>query len=199
MWKKYRTKYDLKADIMSMPKPIDVANARYYKLIIVDESHNLRNSTGSRYQNIQSLIQKQNSSVLLLTATPYNMDFRDLSNQLKLFIEEDQDLGIRPEIYIKSLGGEREFLMRHNEVFIRSIKAFEQSPFVEDWNELMKLFLVRRTRTFIKDNYAKKDDSNGRRYLEFPDGSKSFFPDRIPKSIKFPTEPGDQYCRLYSD
>ena len=199
MWKKYRTKYDLKADIMSMAKPIDVANARYYKLIIVDESHNLRNSTGSRYQNIQSLIQKQNSSVLLLTATPYNMDFRDLSNQLKLFIEEDQDLGIRPEIYIKYLGGEREFLMRHNEVFIRSIKAFEQSPFVEDWNELMKLFLVRRTRTFIKDNYAKKDEDNGRRYLEFPDGSKSYFPDRIPKSIKFPTAPGDQYCRLYSD
>jgi len=199
MWKKYRSKYDLKADIISMSKPIDVSNARYYKLIIVDESHNLRNSNGSRYQNIQSLIQKQNSSVLLLTATPYNMDFHDLSNQLKLFIEDDQDLGIRPEYYIKSLGGEREFLMKHNEVFIRSIKAFEQSPYVEDWNELMKLFLVRRTRTFIKENYTKKDEDNGRRYLEFPDGTKSYFPDRIPKSIKFPTEKGDQYSRLYSD
>ncbi len=199
MWKKYRTKYDTKADIISMSKPIDVTNARYYKLIIVDESHNLRNSNGSRYQNIQDLIHKQNSSVLLLTATPYNMDFHDLSNQLKLFLEEDQDLGIRPEYYIKSLGGEREFLMKHNEVFIRSIKAFEQSPFVEDWNELMKLFLVRRTRSFIKENYAKKDETNGRRYLEFPDGTKSYFPDRIPKSIKFPTAPGDQYCRLYSD
>lgn len=199
MWKGYRTKYDLKADIVSMAKPIDVSNARYYKLIIVDESHNLRNSSGARYQNIQNLIQKQNSGVLLLTATPYNMDFRDLSNQLKLFIEEDQDLGIRPEIYIKSIGGEREFLMKHNEVFIRSIKAFEQSPFVEDWNELMKLFLVRRTRTFIKDNYAKKDEATGRRYLEFPNGMKSFFPDRIPKALKFPTAPGDQYTRLYSE
>ena len=199
MWHKYRKKYDLKADIISMAAPPDPDKARYYKLIIVDESHNLRNSTGSRYQKIQSLIQKQNSSVLLLTATPYNMDFRDLSNQLKLFIEEDQDLGIRPEIYIKSLGGEREFLMKHNEVFIRSIKAFEQSPFVEDWNELMKLFLVRRTRTFIKDNYTKEDPANKRRYLEFPDGSKSYFPNRIPKSIKFPIVADDQYCRLYSD
>lgn len=199
MWKKYRTKYDMKADIISMSKPIDVSNARYYKLIIVDESHNLRNSNGARYQNIQSLIQKQNSSVLLLTATPYNMDFRDLSNQLKLFIEEDQDLGIRPEMYIKKIGGEREFLMKHNEVFIRSIKAFEQSDCVEDWNELMKLFLVRRTRTFIKDNYAKEDPENKRRYLEFPDGTKSYFPDRVPKSIKFPTVAGDQYSRLYSD
>ena len=199
MWKKYRKKYDLKADIISMAAPLDPDKARYYKLIIVDESHNLRNSNGSRYQKIQALIQKQNSSVLLLTATPYNMDFRDLSNQLKLFIEEDQDLGIRPEIYIKSLGGEREFLMKHNEVFIRSIKAFEQSSFVEDWNELMKLFLVRRTRTFIKDNYAKEDPENKRRYLEFPDGKKSYFPDRIPRSVKFPTDPKDQYSRLYSD
>ena len=199
MWKKYRKKYDLKADVISMAAPLDPDKARYYKLIIVDESHNLRNSNGSRYQKIQALIQKQNSSVLLLTATPYNMDFRDLSNQLKLFIEEDQDLGIRPEIYIKYLGGEREFLMKHNEVFIRSIKAFEQSPFVEDWNELMKLFLVRRTRTFIKDNYAKEDPENKRRFLEFPDGTKSYFPDRIPRSIKFQTDPKDQYSRLYSD
>ena len=199
MWKKYRTKYDLKADIISMAAPLDPDKARYYKLIIVDESHNLRNANGSRYQKIQALIQKQNSSVLLLTATPYNMVFRDLSNQLKLFIAEDQDLGIRPEVYIKSIGGEREFMMKHNEIFIRSIKAFEQSPFVEDWNELMKLFLVRRTRTFIKDNYAKEDPETKRRYLEFPDGTKSFFPDRIPKSIKFPTEPGDQYSRLYSE
>ena len=199
MWKGYRTKYDLKADIISMAKPIDVSNSRYYKLIIVDESHNLRNSNGARYQNIQSLIRNQNSGVLLLTATPYNMDFHDLSNQLKLFIAEDQDLGIRPEIYIKNIGGEREFLMKHNEVFIRSIKAFEQSPYVEDWNELMKLFLVRRTRTFIKENYAKKDDDMGRRYLEFPNGQKSYFPDRIPKAIKFPTAPGDQYARLYSE
>ena len=39
--------------------------------------------------------------------------------------------------------------------------------------------------------FAKKDEENGRRCLEFPDGSKSYFPDRIPKSIKFPTAPGD--------
>lgn len=72
MWEKYRNQYDMKADIMSMSKPIDVDNARYYKLIIVDESHNLRNSQGIRYRNIRDLIQKQDCKVLLLTATPYN-------------------------------------------------------------------------------------------------------------------------------
>ncbi len=200
MWKKYARKYDLKVDIMSMAKPIDIDNARYYRLIIIDESHNLRNGAkGSRYRNIKALIDRQDSNVLLLTATPYNKDFSDLANQLRLFISDGQDLGMRPEAYIRKLGGERQFMQTHNETFIRSISAFDKSDCVEDWNELMKLFLVRRTRTFIKENYAKTDPSNNRRYLEFPNGDRSYFPDRIPKAMKFETIPGDQYSRLYSE
>ena len=198
MWAKYRKEYDLKADIMSMAKTIDVDNARYYKLIIVDESHNLRNSQGSRYHNIKELIDKQDCKVLLLTATPYNKQYKDLSSQLRLFLDDDADLGIRPEAYIREIGGERKFAEKHED-FIRSIKAFERSECQEDWQELMKLFLVRRTRTFIKDNYAKTDPKNGRKYLEFKDGHKSYFPDRIPKAIKFKTVAGDQYSRLYSE
>lgn len=198
MWAKYRKQYDLKADIMSMAKPIDVDNARYYKLIIIDESHNLRNSQGLRYRNIRDLIQKQDCKVLLLTATPYNKQYKDLSSQLRLFIDDDTDLGIRPEAYIRELGGERKFAEKHED-FIRSIKAFERSDCQEDWQELMKLFLIRRTRTFIKDNYAKTDPTNGRKYLEFKDGHKSYFPDRIPKAVKFKTVDGDQYSRLYSE
>ncbi len=197
MWEKYRNQYDMKADIMSMSKPIDVDNARYYKLIIVDESHNLRNSQGIRYRNIRDLIQKKDCKVLLLTATPYNKHYKDLSAQLRLFIDDDMDLGIRPEAYIRQLGGERAFSEKH-EGFNRNIKAFEHSEFQEDWQELMKLFLIRRTRTFIKENYAKTDPKNNRKYLEFKDGYRVYFPDRIPKAVKFPTVDGDQYSRLYS-
>lgn len=197
MWEKYRNQYDMKADIMSMSKPIDVDNARYYKLIIVDESHNLRNSQGIRYRNIRDLIQKKDCKVLLLTATPYNKHYKDLSAQLRLFIDDDMDLGIRPEAYIRQLGGERAFSEKH-EGFNRNIKAFEHSEFQEDWQELMKLFLIRRTRTFIKKNYAKTDPKNNRKYLEFKDGYRVYFPDRIPKAVKFPTVDGDQYSRLYS-
>ena len=197
MWEKYRNQYDMKADIMSMSKPIDVDNARYYKLIIVDESHNLRNSQGIRYRNIRDLIQKKDCKVLLLTATPYNKHYKDLGAQLRLFIDDDMDLGIRPEAYIRQLGGERAFSEKH-EGFNRNIKAFEHSEFQEDWQELMKLFLIRRTRTFIKENYAKTDPKNNRKYLEFKDGYRVYFPDRIPKAVKFPTVDGDQYSRLYS-
>ena len=40
MWRRYIRKYDLKADVISMSKPIDVEASRYYRLVIVDESHN---------------------------------------------------------------------------------------------------------------------------------------------------------------
>lgn len=155
-----------------MAKPLDVDNARYYKLIIVDESHNLRNNQGTRYRNIRELIQKQDCKVLLLTVTPYNKHYKDLSAQLRLFIGDDTDLGICPEAYIRQIRGERAFSEKHDG-FNRNIKAFEHSDCQEDWQELMKLFLIRRTRTFIKDNYAKTDPKNNRKYLEFKDGHRS--------------------------
>ena len=36
----------------------------------------------------------------------------------------------------------------------------------------MRLYLVRRTRSFIQDNYAETDPPTGRKYLTFEDGSR---------------------------
>lgn len=199
MWEKYKNKYDLKVEIRSMAKTMDPDQMPSFRLVIIDESHNLRNASGQRYQQIRRLIEKLDCKVLLLTATPFNKDFRDLGNQLRLFIDPDQDLGIRPEAYIQSIGGEREFQRRHSDIHMRSIRAFEQSQHTEDWSELIKMFLIRRTRTFIKENYAKEDKETHRKYLLLPDGTKSFFPDRIPRTVKFQTAAGDQYSRLYSN
>lgn len=199
MWESYIKEYDLKADVQSVAQHIDIEDSKYYKFIIIDESHNLRNSEGKRYRNIKALIEHLGSKVLLLTATPYNKDFRDIANQLRLFVSEDQDLGIRPEELIRTLGGEMQFELEYGDISPRSIKAFEKSNSIEDWNELMKLFLVRRTRTFIKQNYAKTDDNSGRKYLLLNNGACSYFPTRLPKAIKFKTEEGDQYTRMYSE
>jgi hypothetical protein len=48
----------------------------------------------------------------------------------------------------------------------------------------MRLFLARRTRSFIKNNYAVTDPANGRKYIEFPGEAKgetlkSYFPDPV--------------------
>ena len=202
MWEDYAHKYQLRAKVISQSKvQSTLPNLRRYRLVIIDESHNLRNDRGSRYRSIKEYLIENDSKVILLSATPYNKTYFDLSNQLRLFISDDKDLGISPERYIESIGGQVQFSAKHTETFIRSIKAFERSHFSDDWRELMRLYLVRRTRSFIKTNYAVTDPSNNRKYLTFSDGTRSYFPDRIPKKVEYyfnPKDPQDQYAKLYT-
>lgn len=200
MWEDYRERYRLRGKVMSTSQaPKQLANLRRYRLIIIDESHNLRNREGKRYKAIQEYIQKNESRVILLSATPYNKTYLDLSNQIRLFIAEDEDVGVRPERLLKELG-ETEFIKRH-QCSLRSIAAFEKSDYADDWRELMRLYLVRRTRSFIKDNYARTDSVTKRKYLEFADGTRSYFPERVPRTIKFAladAKTGGQYATLYA-
>ena len=143
---------------------------------------------------------KNTSKCVLLSATPYNKTYLDLSSQLQLFVAADQDLGIRPERRLKELG-ETEFIRRH-QCPVRSLAAFEKSEHPDDWRDLMRLYLIRRTRSFIKDNYAKTDPSNKRKFLTFENGDRFYFPDRVPKTETFTfneKDPNDPYARLYSD
>ncbi len=201
MWEGYAHTYQLRAKVISQSRVQSILpTLRRYRLVIIDESHNMRNDRGSRYRSIKSYLEENESKVILLSATPYNKTYLDLSTQLRLFIPEDKDLGISPERYIESLGGRIQFDSKHT-TFIRGIGAFEFSQFADDWRELMRLYLVRRTRSFIKTNYAETDPANGRKYLTFADGSRSYFPERIPKSVEYPFDPNDpkdQYARLYS-
>ncbi|RYE56743.1 MAG: NgoFVII family restriction endonuclease, partial [Sphingobacteriales bacterium] len=202
MWEEYAHRYQLRAKVISQTEVQKrLPTLRRYRLVIIDESHNLRNDQGSRYRAIKSYLEENESKVILLSATPYNKTFLDLSNQLRLFIPDDKDLGISPENYISAIGGQVQFMARHTETFIRSIKAFERSHYSDDWRELMRLYLVRRTRSFIKTNYAETDTGNGRKFLTFSDGSRSYFPERIPKKVEYefdPKNPKDQYAKLYS-
>ena len=201
MWEDYAHRYQLRAKIISQSQVQRILpTLRRYRLVIIDESHNLRNDQGSRYRAIKSYLEENESKVILLSATPYNKTYLDLSNQLRLFIPDDRDLGISPEKYIEAIGGRVQFEIKHSS-FIRSIRGFEHSHFADDWRELMRLYLVRRTRSFIKTNYAETDSRTSRKYLTFSDGSRSYFPDRIPKKVEYefdPKNPKDQYAKLYS-
>ncbi|HLP44874.1 MAG TPA: SNF2-related protein, partial [Candidatus Kapabacteria bacterium] len=203
MWEGYVHKYQLHAKVISQSMvQKKLPDLRRYRLVIIDESHNLRNDEGSRYRAIKSYLEENDCKVILLSATPYNKSYVDLSNQLRLFLADDKDLGISPEKYIESIGGQVHFTAKHTETFIRSIKAFEKSNFSDDWRELMRLYMVRRTRSFIKNNYAGTDPSNNRKFLTFADGTKSYFPDRLPKKVEYifdPHDRKDQYARLYDD
>ena len=201
MWQEYKQDYDLNAEILSIGEVINnLRDLKRYRLVVIDESHNLRNREGKRYKAIKEYIQDNDCKVMLLSATPYNKSYLDLSNQLGLFIPDDLDLGISPEKYVEQLGGTVEFAQKHHE-FIRSIKAFELSDYTDDWRELLRFYMVRRTRSFIKNNYAQTDPLSNRRFLTFSDGTRSYFPDRIPRKMEYPFDPydeTDQYARLYS-
>lgn len=202
MWEDYRHKYQLRAKIISVTQAQTLLpNERRYRVVIIDESHNLRNREGKRYKAIQEYIQLNDSKVILLSATPYNKTFLDLSNQLRLFIPDEKDLGISPEHFIESIGGKVQFMAKY-QTPIRSLPAFEKSECADDWRELMRLYLVRRTRSFIKAYYTQMDETNNRKFLTFADGSRSYFPDRLPKKVEYhfdANDPSDQYAKLYAD
>ena len=200
MWEDYMYQYQLRARVLSLSRVLtELPNMRRYRLVVIDESHNLRNREGRRYRAIQEYVRANESKCILLSATPYNKTYLDLSSQLRIFVEDDQNLGIRPERYLKQLG-ELEFSRRH-QASPRTLAAFDFSEHADDWRDLMRLYLVRRTRSFIQDNYAETDQDTGRKFLTYEDGSRSFFPTRVPKTVKFAIDesnPNDQYAQLYS-
>jgi hypothetical protein len=201
MWQSYVDKYRLIAKVLSLSQVIgELPKLRRYRVVVIDESHNLRNQEGKRYRSIMEYVQENESKCILLSATPYNKTYLDLSAQLRLFISEDKDIGIRPEKALQQIG-ETEFIRRH-QCSLRSLAAFEKSEYADDWRDLMRLYLVRRTRTFIQGNYAATDRVTGRKYLTFEDGTRSYFPTRVPRTAKFKikdNDPDDQYARLYQD
>jgi hypothetical protein len=94
--------------------------------------------------------------------------------------------------------GEAELVSRY-QAGPTTLAAFKKSLFADDWRELMCLFMVCRTRSFIQNNYARSD-ATGRTYLPMGDGSRSYFPIRWPCTLRFDLSGAtNQYAFLYSD
>ncbi len=199
MWEQYRDTYGLRARILSISRVTEHEMQQIparYRLVLIDESHNLRNREGKRYKALHTYIAQSDSKCILLSATPYNKSYLDLSAQLRLFVPEDANLGLRPEQFMRDIG-ELEFERLH-QCSPTSLAAFEKSPHPDDWRELMRRYLVRRTRSFIKTNYAETAP-DGRRFLRFADGQLSFFPDRLARTVRFAVrddDPADSYARM---
>lgn len=192
MWEDYRRRYGLRGTVLSISRAIrELPDLPRYRLVLIDESHNLRNPEGRTYRAIRDYIEKNDSHCMLLTATPYNKSYLDLSAQLRLFVPPDKDLGVAPERLFRDMADPGLL-----QVPPRTLAAFEKSPHPEDWRELMRLYMVRRTRTFIQENYAQTDLETGQKYLTFEDGSRSYFPGRRPRTARFGIDP--QYAKLYA-
>ena len=135
-------------------------------LILIDESHNFRNSNTNAYKALLAFMEEKAGDVkiIMLTATPISNTINDLKNQLKLFtsggLEKIPPLGtIGLDEYFKG---------------IENDSGLSQEG-IEKIKELLKYILIRRTRTQIIKKYAKPDGD--RWYLEQHDGKK-YFPKR---------------------
>lgn len=208
MWEDYLQRYRILGRVLSIGKVVEELgrlDAPRYRLVIIDESHNLRNREGKRYRTLRNYIHSNDCRVMLLSATPYNKHYADLSNQLRLFLDDDAELHVRPERYLrqwyKQGKTDRDFVAQYK-CSPSSLRAFEKSSYPDDWRDLMRLFLVRRTRSFILRNYAQYDHVRQRYYVQLPNGQRRYFPIRQPRTLAFsidPSNPNDQYAHLLTD
>lgn len=139
-------------------------NANYFtddkkKLIVIDESHNLRNDASSRYQFLVSeLLQKSSGEckVLLLSATPINNSFKDVRNQFKLLCGGRND-GFGETLGINNIEWAFRDIQTHFNEWAKEPSATltDFHARIKDSNffSLTDNLLVARTRDSIKTTY----------------------------------------------
>ncbi len=205
MWTYYVEKYELigtRIEPLSSKLTRSIGNLKRFHLLIIDESHNLRTGKRQEYSKIVDYIKENESKVVLLTATPYNKDFSDVFNQIKLFQDPNADLGYKPLNAINKMGIPE--AAKISEGLLSNLNFFEKAlktaPNEEDMQVFMSNFLIRRTRKFLADNYAIYDKEKERNYFLFSDGEKYFIPNRVPSTLNFKnSELGEAQALLRSE
>jgi superfamily II DNA or RNA helicase len=149
-----------------------------FDIILVDESHNFRNSATKRYRALMEIIRggKADKRVVLLTATPINNSIWDLYHQLMLICRGDDTwyVGRGPVANLRST--------------FQSIEKGEGGPGLLD---AMMLSLVRRTRHDIRAMQESGEPMEvGGQPLRFPDHE-------IPQAIGYSLQ--NLYGDIYRD
>ena len=128
------------------------------KLLVIDESHNLRNDKSERYKFLIENILRKNEDikVLLLSATPINNSLNDVRNQFKMLVRGDVE-GFKEKLELGNL----------DYVFRRAQSVYNEwaqgtNPKISDYiNKMPATFFkltdaltVTRTRKMITDNHT---------------------------------------------
>ncbi len=159
MWEDICDLYDLPVRVESRGKILDIVNNERLMnrpVILVDESHHFRHTNTKSYQALEEIC--HNKKVILLTATPYNTEAKDVLNQIRLFHPTDSMvIPVDPP--------------NLRDYFKAVEKGEKKLP------DLLEHILVRRTRRHI-EKYYDEDMKTGK--LKFP---KRKAPVRVDYSI----------------
>ena len=136
-WKIVLRHFWVNAEVQSIDSLKSVVEEKSYdkvKYVLVDESHKFKDPNTQRYPLLQEFIHRTDKSLIMLSATPLNLNWWDIYHQIKLFHKwETTELPIYP---------------RHLHQFFKRY---------EDWlcdlSNLLWELMVRRTRLHIKRYY----------------------------------------------
>jgi len=173
LWEPKLRDAGIRADIVSketVSRDFPVTQYAEYDLIVVDESHNFRNSGANCWKNLFStLIQGKPKKLVLVTATPVNNSVFDLYNQIRLITKDRDD-------YFSAAGIQS--LWGH---FLRA------DVNNETLYGLLDEIAVRRSRPFIRKYYPSA----------LIDGEPVRFPERRLNEVRYSLE--DTYKGLYNE
>ena len=169
-WPNVFTDFRVSADFESLGKLDDIIDrgTEKYKNIIIDEAHRFRTETNITYEKLAEIC--RGKRVILVTATPYNNSPKDILSQIKLFqkakkstIPNVPDLegffnGLEKKL--KNLDRQRDYAE-----YIETVKGNAK----EIREKVLKLLMVRRTRTEIAKYFAEDLKKRG---FKFPDVEK---------------------------
>ncbi len=171
MWQDYLIQFKIHGTTKSRYKIGKGGLDRYTScdVVLVDESHNFRNTNTNAYNALSKFMEEktEEAKIIMLTATPISNGYPDLKHQLALFPKEK--LSLIPPLSGTTL-----------EQYFKIPKDTPESITEEKIRELLKYILIRRTRPYIKKNFAKKDDRGHYLITRDEDGNerKNYFPDR---------------------
>ena len=162
MWIEYNERYQLNAQVLAMSMLqegehgadlLDDVRYRDRDFVLIDESHNFRNSDTQRYRELQNYISADpERKVCLLTATPRNSRAMDVFNQIKLFHHDDVTLiPIDPPN-----------LREYFKAIVESERALTGTDaHVSQLQDVLRHVMVRRTRRHVLRWYGYSE-RNGR-------------------------------------
>ena len=105
MWQAYVDEYSLTARVLSLGKVIEtLPELTRFRLVIIDESHNLRNREGRRYRAIHDYIARNESRCVLLSATPLQQKRPGPVGAAAALHAEGATLPAKPERYLRTVG-----------------------------------------------------------------------------------------------
>ncbi|WP_235431060.1 DEAD/DEAH box helicase family protein [Leptospira interrogans] len=145
-------------------------NGKEFSLIVVDEAHRARNRETLLYQNLRKLQPQdvsQHSSILLLTATPFNNSIRDLQNLVGLCTTDAKlyAAGFSPNAFDKFHEKIKSLKSKKNVSSLNSDVEFQKS--IQEIRNLLNGIMLLRMRSSIKKNY--KNITVAGKTLEFQD------------------------------